>query len=143
MLRMIGSNSGDFVCTQVIHNLWKLFLFKKFVLKNENTNSRHDDQNSYTTDDNEENLKARKTNKKSRDLQYKKRTTFFNKWNPIFKDSTPASKRVQHNRLFKGKTVHGSIDLTKQDCSVKTADDIKRIQSIKRVVHRVKTNQII
>lgn len=35
MLRMIGSNSGDFVCTQVLHNLWKLFLFKKFTLKNE------------------------------------------------------------------------------------------------------------
>ena len=34
MLRMIGSNSGDFVCTQVLHNLWKLFLFKKFSFKN-------------------------------------------------------------------------------------------------------------
>ena len=33
MLRMIGSNSGDFVCTQVLHNLWKLFLCKKFILK--------------------------------------------------------------------------------------------------------------
>jgi hypothetical protein len=31
MLRMIGSNSGDFVCTQVLHNLWKLFLFKKLT----------------------------------------------------------------------------------------------------------------
>lgn len=29
MLRMVGSNSGDFVCTQVLHNLWKLFLCKK------------------------------------------------------------------------------------------------------------------
>lgn len=29
MLRMIGANSGDFVCTQVLHNLWKLFLCKK------------------------------------------------------------------------------------------------------------------
>ncbi len=34
MLRMIGSNSGDFVCTQVLHNLWKLFLFKKYNRKN-------------------------------------------------------------------------------------------------------------
>ena len=32
MLRMIGSNSGDFVCTQVLHNLWKLYLCKKYVL---------------------------------------------------------------------------------------------------------------
>lgn len=31
MLRMIGSNSGDFVCTQVLHNLWKLFLYKRYV----------------------------------------------------------------------------------------------------------------
>lgn len=31
MLRMIGSNSGDFVCTQVLHNLWKLFLCKKYA----------------------------------------------------------------------------------------------------------------
>lgn len=29
MIRMVGSNSGDFVCTQVLHNLWKLFLCKK------------------------------------------------------------------------------------------------------------------
>jgi hypothetical protein len=41
MIRMIGSNSGDFVCTQVLHNLWKLFLCKKHVqetsrLKKEN-----------------------------------------------------------------------------------------------------------
>jgi hypothetical protein len=35
MLRMIGSNSGDFTCTQVLHNLWKLFLFKKYTLKND------------------------------------------------------------------------------------------------------------
>lgn len=28
---MIGSNSGDFVCTQVLHNLWKLFLCKKAI----------------------------------------------------------------------------------------------------------------
>lgn len=35
MLRMIGSNSGDFVCTQVLHNLWKLFLFKKYTIKQE------------------------------------------------------------------------------------------------------------
>lgn len=28
---MIGSNSGDFVCTQVLHNLWKLFLCKKYA----------------------------------------------------------------------------------------------------------------
>ncbi len=35
MLRMIGSNSGDFTCTQVLHNLWKLFLFKKYTLKHE------------------------------------------------------------------------------------------------------------
>lgn len=32
MLRMVGSNSGDFVCTQVLHNLWKLFLCKKCIL---------------------------------------------------------------------------------------------------------------
>ena len=30
MLRMIASHSGDFVCTQVIHNLWKLYLFKNY-----------------------------------------------------------------------------------------------------------------
>lgn len=32
MIRMIGSNSGDFVCTQVLHNLWKLFLCKQHSL---------------------------------------------------------------------------------------------------------------
>jgi hypothetical protein len=34
MIRMIGSNSGDFVCTQVLHNLWKLFLCKQTTLPN-------------------------------------------------------------------------------------------------------------
>jgi hypothetical protein len=39
MLRMVASNSGDFVCTQVLHNLWKLFLCKKQLLNSENQNS--------------------------------------------------------------------------------------------------------
>jgi hypothetical protein len=38
MLRMVASNSGDFVCTQVLHNLWKLFLCKKQLLNSDNQN---------------------------------------------------------------------------------------------------------
>lgn len=60
MLRMIGSNSGDFVCTQVLHNLWKLFLFKKYTMKNDAEASKtlsqskttiHDNFNSMSTDE--------------------------------------------------------------------------------------------
>ena len=45
MLRMIGSNSGDFVCTQVLHNLWKLFLFKKYTLKQEKLRQQREGNN--------------------------------------------------------------------------------------------------
>jgi hypothetical protein len=45
MLRMIQSNSGDFVCTQVLHNLWKLYLCKKH---NYNTNSTNNNETSFS-----------------------------------------------------------------------------------------------
>ena len=39
MIRMIGSNSGDYVCTQLLHNMWRLFLFKRhFVAQEANQN---------------------------------------------------------------------------------------------------------
>jgi hypothetical protein len=44
---MIGSNSGDFVCTQVLHNLWKLYLCKKYMIKNRlNDNNQRQQQST-------------------------------------------------------------------------------------------------
>jgi hypothetical protein len=47
---MIGSNSGDFVCTQVLHNLWKLFLCKKYAFaklqESKSKASRNDENNT-------------------------------------------------------------------------------------------------
>jgi hypothetical protein len=45
MIRMIGSNSGDFVCTQVLHNLWKLYLCKKFTPPLIKTTTKISDEN--------------------------------------------------------------------------------------------------
>jgi hypothetical protein len=42
---MIGSNSGDFVCTQVLHNLWKLYLCKKFAPPLIKTTTKISDEN--------------------------------------------------------------------------------------------------
>ena len=55
MLRMVGSNSGDFVCTQVLHNLWKLYLCKQQMQvangrqprKTNNDNKNTDYNNNY------------------------------------------------------------------------------------------------
>lgn len=67
MLRMIGSNSGDFVCTQVLHNLWKLFLYKKYTLKHESKKSLADPElyptNYQITESEDEKSKFNRKNK--------------------------------------------------------------------------------
>ena len=144
MLRMIGSNSGDFVCTQVLHNLWKLFLFKKFVVKNdrpskkEKTNSSIE-TSSYSSDDYEEpkeEIKPKTKNNhskmKTRLQQNKKKNPFFHK---LFKETPSTSKRILENRSFKTKkkpiTVFSSLHLGKENVVNATmTPNIKRFQSI-------------
>jgi hypothetical protein len=78
MIRMIGSNSGDFVCTQVIHNLWKLFLCKKHIqessrLKKENkkkkltineaNNKSSDNNNNMQSNNNDSEARSSNNNK--------------------------------------------------------------------------------
>jgi hypothetical protein len=135
MLRMIHSNSGDFVCTQVLHNLWKLFLYKKFILKNEKKNDNNNNSNSeiiYSSDDENDNINTKKNSRvhyhpttKQTSNNNKRKSSILNK---LFKPkSTTAkfvSKRIEKNRSY-----------NKNDQSPFAAD-LSRMQSIKRVVNR-------
>ncbi len=157
MLRMIGSNSGDFVCTQVLHNLWKLFLFKKFVVKNDRPNKKEQmksskETNNYSSDEDEDEdeseefkeeakPKPQVTNfKVTRLQQKKKKNPFFHK---LFKETPSTSKRILENRSFRARkkpiTVFSSLHLGKENViDTTTTPNIKYTHSIKRIVNHSK-----
>lgn len=160
MLRMVGSNSGDFVCTQVLHNLWKLFLCKKFVLKEIKNGKSLDesfkDEKNFTFDlncesafdinrssDNEEERKIRKVQKPNKNQKillknYSKKKRFLSR---LFSDTTgttyPYNKPIRHltSRHVTSSSLTGRTENLKDS-------DIRRFQSIKRIplVKKLKTN---
>ena len=160
MLRMVGSNSGDFVCTQVLHNLWKLFLCKKFILKEmKNGKSLAEsftDEKQFAFDlkcepkfdtnrssDNEEEkktIKTQKSNKNHKPLtkSYSKKKRFLTR---LFSDTTGIThsynKPIRHvtNRQVSSSLAGGRTDVLKDS-------DIRRFQSIKRIpmVKKIKDN---
>lgn len=150
MLRMISSNSGDFVCTQVLHNLWKLFLFKKFVLNNGDTH--HHEVECYTSDENNNNSSSttehiiRSSTPTAKKIKLKttrpkKKNPFLNK---IFKETPATSKRIQQYRSFKFKPSGSSslLETSKENptsSTLKASTEVRRIQSIKRILNRPKT----
>ena len=160
MLRMVGSNSGDFVCTQVLHNLWKLFLCKKFILREmKNGKSLNDtykndkvfifdlnyepgvgDPNPPTDFEDEKpdyyndtsattaQRKVPSKNYKMTSNNYSKKKKFFSK---LFSDNSAAKSAHGYNkpvRHISNLTARGDSSSCLKD------DDVRRFQSIKRVV---------
>lgn len=151
MLRMIGSNSGDFVCTQLLHNLWKLFLFKRHAFRKntkehtedfpdqdiliEDSNYLHQDESNQSSEDEEFKMKRSKHSQ----IQKKKKTIF----TKLFKEpARPSGKRIETNlnRSFKLKP---TFSQSLKDNSNQNFAEIQRFQSIKRVsiANKSKTHQ--
>ena len=149
MLRMIGSNSGDFVCTQLLHNLWKLFLFKRYAFRHnqkeysksfadqdiviEDTNYFYQEKNQSSED---EEFKIKKT----KNSNPKKKKTLFTKF---FKEPAhPVIKRKEPNlnRSFK---IKSTFSQPQRENSSQNYAEIQRFQSIKRVTiaNKAKTYQ--
>lgn len=162
MLRMIGSNSGDFVCTQVLHNLWKLFLCKKFsctevkyeknVFDDETNNRSSEDMNfnnssdlflnSFNTSDEDRQLESSYRSNSSSQSHPKKSssTVSSNLFAKIFKDSK--GKKLNKSKMSKpskGQLSYNFARSSEADILKKTVNgsnynnEIRRIQSIKRV----------
>ena len=126
MLRMIGSNSGDFVCTQVLHNLWKLFLFKKFTLKternkrNETVITNHARTYIHENDFTSNTLSSEEETEPKRATQQNKMTSI----TKIFKDQkTATAKRNEFNPKKLHKAKSDAVYLKKSTNYQRTDDD--------------------
>ena len=160
MLRMVGSNSGDFVCTQVLHNLWKLFLCKKFVLKEMKTSKSQEESfkndkiftfdlnyesafeiNRPSDNEQEEEVKTKKAQRPSKSFKttsnnnnnnkYSKKKRFFSRlFSETVTTSSSYNKPIRHVTSLTGRT-----DNLKES-------DIRRFQSIRRMplVKKLNTN---
>jgi len=142
MLRMIGSNSGDFVCTQVLHNLWKLYLYKKFSQNDSKNSLITNERQTTSNDENEEKTRKRKFNSHSTNETHLP-SSEPNTSTPSSSRKSKPKKKPAFIRLFtfdfKKKKKSNLLDINKHafnrqvPIAARSPYELKRFQSIKRV----------
>jgi len=149
MLRMIGSNSGDFVCTQVLHNLWKLFLYKKFSQNDSKSSLVTSEQNNEENEGNHRNRKYQLDDEKVRN-EAKVSSSEPNASTSTSRKTKLKSKKSAFIRIFafdlKNKKKSHVVEINKHAYSrqvpiaSRNSHELKRFQSIKRITLNEKMN---